>query len=90
LIKFSERQIELIYKKIGENVKKHRKEKNISQLELSHLIGHKSVSIISCGEIYHKKQHFNIIHLLQIAKALDVDVCKFFEGVDEIVKNIKS
>jgi len=85
LFKFSEKQIELIYKKIGENVKKYRKEKNISQLELSHLIGHKSVSIISCAEIYHKKQHFNIIHLLQIAKALDVDVCKFFEGIEDII-----
>ena len=43
------------YKIIGKNVKRIRKEKGISQLDLSHRIGHKSVSIISCAEINHKK-----------------------------------
>ena len=35
------------YKIIGKNVKRIRKEKGVSQLHLSHRIGHKSVSIIS-------------------------------------------
>jgi transcriptional regulator with XRE-family HTH domain len=85
LHKLSQEEIDYIYKKIGENVKKIRKEKGISQLELAHLIGHKSVSIVSCAEIYHKKQHFNIIHLIQIAKALNVDICDFFEGISSKV-----
>ena len=59
------------------------KVKNISQLELSHRIGHKSVSIISCAEISHKKHHFNIEHLLRIAFVLEVDICEFFQKIDE-------
>ena len=67
---------------VGKNVKKLREEKGLTQLELSHLIGHKSVSIVSLAEIYHKKQHFNISHLAKIAKVLDINICKFFEGIN--------
>lgn len=67
------------YKIIGKNVKRIRKEKGVSQLDLSHRIGHKSVSIISCAEINHKKNKFNIEHLLKIAYVLEVDVCEFFK-----------
>ena len=63
-----------LYRKIGENVKKARQEKGISQLQLSHAIGHKSVSIISLAEIYYKGQHFNIEHLAKIAYVLDIDI----------------
>lgn len=72
------------YKIIGENVKKVRKCKNISQLELSQMIEHKSTTVISWGEICHKNQHFNIEHLIKISDALDVHICKFFEGCEEI------
>ena len=68
-----------IYKRIGLNVKRIRKEKNISQLELSYAIGHKSVSVISCAEICHKTYHFNIEHLSKIAYVLEVDICEFFK-----------
>jgi len=79
-------KIDLVHKKIGENVKKLRKEKGLSQLDLAHLIGHKSVSIISLAEIYHKKQHFNINHLVKISEVLEVSILEFFKGVDEIIK----
>jgi len=39
------------------------------------------------AEIYHNKKHFNIAHLAKIAKVLEVDICEFFEGVDEIIKD---
>ena len=64
---------------IGLNVKRLRKERNLSQLDLAHKIGHKSVSIISCAEINHKNNHFNIEHLLKIAYVLEVDICEFFK-----------
>ena len=67
---------------IGLNVKRLRKEKNLSQLDLAHKIGHKSVSIISCAEINHKNNHFNIEHLLKIAYVLEVDICEFFKNID--------
>jgi len=78
-------KIDLIHIKIGENVKRIRKLKKISQLDLAHLIGHKSVSIISLAEIYHKKQHFNINHLVKIAEVLEVSILEFFEGIDKII-----
>ena len=71
--------IDTLHKRIGRNVQKIRKEKNISQLKLSLAMGYKSVSTISCGEIYHNKIHFNIEHLAKIAYILDVDICEFFE-----------
>ena len=80
----SQKEIDEIYKIIGKNVKKIRMEKGLSQLDLAHLIGHKSVSIISLAEIYHKKQHFNIAHLVKISKVLNVDICEFFKGVESI------
>ncbi|MFZ2891368.1 helix-turn-helix domain-containing protein [Sulfuricurvum sp.] len=70
--------IDKIYIEIGENVKKIRMEKGISQLKLAQAIGHKSLSIVSLAEIYHNKQHFNIEHLVKIAYALDVNICDFF------------
>ena len=70
-----------IYKQIGMNVKRLREEKNITQLELSHAIGHKSVSVVSCAEICHKNYHFNIEHLSKIAYVLDVDICEFFKDI---------
>lgn len=48
---------ELLHKIIGNNVKKIRKEKGLSQLKLAYAIGYKSVSPISSGEIYYNKIH---------------------------------
>jgi transcriptional regulator with XRE-family HTH domain len=67
------------HKRIGKNVKKIRTEKKISQLALSQAIGHKSVSVVSYAEIYHKGYHFNLEHLGKIAYALEVDICEFFK-----------
>jgi transcriptional regulator with XRE-family HTH domain len=68
-----------IYKRIGKNVAKFRKEKGITQLALSLAINHKSVGTISMSEINHKNKHFNIEHLIKIAEVLEVDICKFFK-----------
>ncbi len=67
------------HKRIGNNVKRIRQEKGISQLALSQAIGHKSVSVISYAEIYHKRYHFNLEHLGKIAFVLDVDISEFFK-----------
>jgi len=83
---FPKEKIENIYRLIGKNVKKIREQKGLSQLDLAYSIGLKSVSMISFGEIYLHKKHFNIAHLAKIAKVLEVDICEFFEGVDEIIK----
>jgi len=43
------------------------------------VIGHKSVTVVSCSEIFHKNYHFNIEHLAKITYVLDVDINEFFE-----------
>lgn len=70
--------IEELHKKIGENVKKYRESKGITQLELSQAIGHSGTTMISLGEIG-KGKHFNIKQLHQISIALEVNICKLFE-----------
>ena len=75
-----ELDIEAVHKTIGQNVAKYRKEKRMSQLELSLKLGHKSVSIVASAERFYKKKHFNIEHLIKIAHILDVDICEFFKS----------
>jgi transcriptional regulator with XRE-family HTH domain len=70
-----------IYKKIGKNIRNMRKEKGISQLELSLAIGHKAVGTVSMAEICLNNKHFNIEHLVKIADVLEVDVCEFFQDI---------
>ena len=77
--KLSDNFSEQLHKMIGTNVKRIRESKNISQLKLSYALGYKSVSIVSCAEIYHNKIHFNIEHLAKIAYVLDVDICEFLK-----------
>lgn len=79
----SDTYINDFHKIIGLNVKRLRKEKDLSQLDLAHRIGHKSVSIISCAEINHNNNHFNIEHLLKIAYVLEVDIYEFFKEIKE-------
>lgn len=65
---------EKLHKTIGLNVKKEREKKGLSQLQLSQMIGHKSVTIVSRAEIFYKGQHFNIEHLVKIAFVLDINI----------------
>jgi len=64
---------------IGKNVAKYRKDRGISQLDLSLQLGHKSVSIVASAERFYKGKHFNIEHLLKISEILEVPIAKFFE-----------
>jgi len=82
----SENQIDDFYKLIGINVKIIRKEKGLTQLELSQSMGHKSVGLVSQSELYLKKQHFNMKHLYQIAYILEVDICEFFKSKNDILE----
>lgn len=75
----SNEKMDEIYKNIGQNVARIRKEKGLSQLALALAIGHKAVGTISMSEICINNKHFNIEHLVKIADVLEVDVCEFFK-----------
>ena len=77
-IEFSDEEIKRFHRIISENVKRIRKEKNITQLDLALTIGHKSVSTIGKIEAGLENKHYNIEQLYKIAKALNVSICDFF------------
>ncbi|WP_072681611.1 helix-turn-helix domain-containing protein [Arcobacter sp. LA11] len=68
------------YKMIGANVAKYRKEKGLSQLDLSLKMGYKSVSVVSSSEIFYNGKHFNLEHLLKISQILEIDICELFKN----------
>lgn len=81
------KQLELFYKKIGENVKNIRTKKGFTQLKLANAMGYDSVGHIAKAEIYKYDKKFNLEHLFKIAKILDVCIEDLFEGTNEIIKN---
>ena len=64
-----------LHKSIGQNIKRNREKKGMSQLELAILMGHKSPSFITNCE-NSKNKHFNLEHLYLIANILEVDLCE--------------
>ena len=74
---FSEEELESFYKKIGTNVKRIRKEKGITQMQLALAINHNSVGHIAKAELCKYGKHFNLEQLYKIAKVLDVKMVVF-------------
>lgn len=71
---FTEIELESFYKKVGENVKKIRKEKGISQMDLALAIGHNSVGHIAKAELYKYDKHFSLEQLFKISHVLDISL----------------
>ncbi|HQS67874.1 MAG TPA: helix-turn-helix transcriptional regulator [Sulfuricurvum sp.] len=71
--------IDALYRRIGVNVKKYRELNSMTQLQLSLAMNLKSPGLISQGELYINKQHFNIKHLYQLAHILECDITDFFQ-----------
>lgn len=78
-IVFSDDEISLMYKKIGENVKKYREMKGMSQLQLSNAMGYSSVSLVSAAELCNDGKHFNLEHLYKIAKILEIEMTELIK-----------
>jgi len=71
----SKEEIEKFYKLVSNNVKRYRKEKGISQLEIALEIGIKSVAFYSNCENNKYGKHFNLEHIYKIAKTFNIDIC---------------
>ncbi|MCT7493424.1 helix-turn-helix domain-containing protein [Aliarcobacter cryaerophilus] len=76
---FTQEELDNFYKLIGNNVKKVRQSKNITQMQLANAIGHNSVGHIAKAELNKYGKHFSIENLYKISKILDVPVSIFFE-----------
>ena len=70
----SENEIEMFHKKIASNIKKIRKEKKITQLDIALSMGIESVAFYSNCENLRYGKHFNIEHIYKIARILEVDI----------------
>jgi len=67
---------EEFYKNVAKNVKEYRTKVGLSQLEFAQSIGIKSVSFYCDCENNKNGKHFNLVHVVKIAKFLDMDVNK--------------
>jgi len=76
---FTENEITSMYKSIGENVKKYRELKGMSQLQLSNAMGYRSVSLVSAAELCNDGKHFNLEHLYKIAKILEIEMTELIK-----------
>lgn len=77
-IQFTDDEIFLMYKVIGSNVKRLREKHGMTQMQLSQLMGYKSVSLVSAAELAQDKKHFNIEQLYKISKILEEPFQDFF------------
>lgn len=80
----TEEDINSLHYLISENVKRLRKERKISQIDLATFIGHKSQSTIAKIEAHIENKHYNIEQLYKISLVLDVNITEFFKGVNEL------
>jgi hypothetical protein len=58
------------YEKVSQNIKKYRKHTKESQLKFSHNVGFNSVSFYCDCENNKNGKHFNLLHVVNIAKYL--------------------
>ena len=77
-------EVERLYRLIGQNVARMRKERGMTQLDLTLAMGYKSVGLVSQAELCLNQKHFNIEHLYKISKVLEVEMGEFFKGMEEV------
>lgn len=78
-IELSNQDIINFHTNIANNIKRIRKDKNFTQLDLALTIGHKSMSTIGKIEAGLENKHYNVEQLYKISKALEVDICELFK-----------
>ena len=81
---FTEEELENFYKIIGNNVKKVRQNKSVTQMQLANAIGHNSVGHIAKAELNKYGKHFSIENLYKISKILEVPITTFFEDIGNL------
>ena len=77
--KIPESEVEKFHKKIALNIKRTRKEKKVTQLDLALSMGIESVAFYSNCENLRYGKHFNIEHIFKISQILEVEIEEFFK-----------
>jgi len=77
---FSEEEIHEFHLQVSKNVKKFRKLKKLSQMDLSLDLGFSNSSFLSQAENPKMtRHHFSLEHLYKISQLLDIDMNKFLK-----------
>lgn len=84
-LEIKEQDLEAFYRLVGQNVKRLRSQRGLSQLQLANMIGHDSVAHIAKAELNKYGKRFNLEHLYKISLALNVSIKDFFEGTEEML-----
>lgn len=72
-------EIETIYKQISKNIKNIRKKKKVTQEDMAFSMGFTTSTFYTNAENCKNGKHFNLEHIIKIAKILDIDMCKFLK-----------
>ena len=67
---------------VSNNVKKFRKLRGLTQMDLALEIGMSGGAYLGRAEVRKSNHHFNITHIAKIAYILAVDICEFFKQTD--------
>ncbi len=71
--------IEEFLRKVTENIKRIRKEKGFSTLDVANALGHGSLSYVSRIELRKKGAYYNLSHIYILSEEFDIDICEFFK-----------
>lgn len=74
-------EIDGFFEIISFNVKRLRKERGLSQLEVALSIGQKSVGFYAHTENYKHGKHFNLLHLFKLSRLFEVKMSEFFKPI---------
>ena len=78
-LEFTDEEVKRFHRLISDNIKRIRKEKKITQLDLALTIGHKSMSTIGKIEAGLENKHYNVEQLYKISKALNIEMCELLK-----------
>ncbi len=78
----SQAEIDEFFHTISFNVKRLRKQRGISQLEVALSIGQKSVGFYANTENYRHGKHFNLFHLFKLSRLFEVEMSEFFKPIE--------
>lgn len=77
----SEAQVVEFFETISYNVKRLRRERGLSQLEVALSIGQKAVGFYASIENYRHGKHFNLLHLFKLSVLFEVEMSEFFKAM---------
>ncbi len=82
----SEAEITDFFETISFNVKRLRKERGLSQLEVALSIGQKAVGFYASIENYRHGKHFNLLHLFKLSRLFGVEMSEFFRAIPPAIR----